>query len=285
METHSTSKYFPLAHGTLHYLDYGGPGPRTLVLLHGGGANAHWFDFIGPQLAQQWRVLAVDLRGHGDSSHANPPVYTYEAHIQDLHALFHAERLQQPLLLGHSMGGVVAVTYAGTWPQELGALLVCDSRPVYSAETTETLQQTGRRPGREYLSQEEYIAHFRIRPDGLRAPRQVHEYVARFGGRQLPNGLWGHKIDRHVYALREPVNTLPFWKNVLCPVLMLRAGESSRLTGEAVQQIQDACPHAEWADVLHAGHHLILDQPEQTVTLIQNFLQRHGLLNNTATVQ
>ena len=277
MKIHSTSKYLQRESVTLHYVDYGGTGPYTLVLLHGGGANAHWFDLIGPQLTQQSRVLAVDLRGHGESSHVDPPLYTYEAHIEDLRALFQAEQLRQPLLLGHSMGGVVAVTYAGTWPQDLGALLVCDSRPVYSAEAAETLQQTGRRPGREYASQEEYIAHFRIRPDGLRAPRQVHEYVARFGGRQLPSGRWAHKIDRHVYALRQPINTLPFWEKVQCPALMLRAGESSRLTAEAVQQIQDACPHVEWAEVVHAGHHLMLDQPEQTVTLVRDFLQRHHL--------
>ena len=52
MQTNSTSKYLQLEHVTLHYLDYGGPGPQTLVFVHGGGANAHWFDFVGPALAR-----------------------------------------------------------------------------------------------------------------------------------------------------------------------------------------------------------------------------------------
>src|SRR5262249_51816003 len=76
MHTNSVSKRLQLEHVNLHYLDYGGPGPHTLVCVHGGGANAHWFDLVGPALAHSCRVLAIDLRGHGESSWAEPPVYT-----------------------------------------------------------------------------------------------------------------------------------------------------------------------------------------------------------------
>jgi pimeloyl-ACP methyl ester carboxylesterase len=275
MQTNSTSKYLQLEHVTLHYLDYGGPGPQTLVFVHGGGANAHWFDFVGPALARSCRVLAVDLRGHGDSSWAEPPVYTFEAHMQDLRALFQAEHIATPLLIGHSMGGILLTQYTGTWPQEVGALLVCDSRPVYSDEAADLLQQMGQRPGREYPTLEEYVAHFRIRPDGLRAPQAVHHYIARSAARQLPSGMWMHKIDRRVYAQRTSTNTLPFWQRITCPALLLRAEHSSRLTPALLHNVQEVCPHLEWTDVAGAGHHLTLDQPEQTATLIRAFLQRH----------
>jgi pimeloyl-ACP methyl ester carboxylesterase len=275
MQTNSTSKYLQLEHVNLHYLDYGGPGPQTLVLVHGGGANAHWFDFVGPALARCCRVLAVDLRGHGDSSWAEPPIYTFEAHMQDLRALFQAEHLVAPLLIGHSMGGILLTQYTGTWPQEVGALIVCDSRPVYSEEAADLLQQMGQRPGREYPTLEEYIAHFRIRPGGLRAPPAVHDYIARSAARQLPNSTWMHKIDRRVYAQRTSTNTLLFWQRITCPALVLRAEYSSRLTPALLQQIREVCPHMEWSDVAGAGHHLMLDQPEQTATLVRAFLQRH----------
>jgi pimeloyl-ACP methyl ester carboxylesterase len=275
MQTNTTSKYLQLEHVNLHYLDYGGPGPQTLVLVHGGGANAHWFDFIGPTLARSCRVLAVDLRGHGDSSWAEPPVYTFEAHMQDLRALFHAERLTAPLLLGHSMGGILLTQYTGTWPQDVGALIVCDSRPVYSEEAADLLQQLGQRPGRAYPTLAEYIARFRIRPDGLRAPQDVHHYIARSAARQLRDGTWMHKIDRRVYAQRTSLNTLPFWQHITCPALVLRAEHSSRLTPALLAQIREVCPHMESSDVAGAGHHLMLDQPEQTATLVRAFLQRH----------
>lgn len=278
MQSNTTEKYLPLEHVTLHYLDYGGTGPHTLVMVHGGGANAHWFDGIGRALAHGCRVLAVDLRGHGDSTWAEPPVYTFEAHMQDLRALCQAEGITAPLLVGHSMGGIVLTQYAGTWPQEVGALIVCDSRPVYSADAAEGLQQMGRRQSREYPTLEEYIAHFRIRPEGLRAPATMHAYIARSAARQLPNGQWSHKIDRRVYAQRTSSDTFPFWQRITCPTLVLRAQHSPRLTPELLRDIQAVCPHMEWAEVPEAGHHLMLDQPAHTIAQIQGFLRRHHFI-------
>lgn len=280
MQSPSTHRYLQLAHVKLHYLDYGGPGPQTLVCVHGGGANAHWFDFIGPTLAQYCRVLSVDLRGHGDSSWADPPVYTFEAHMQDLRALCQAEHLVAPLLVGHSMGGILLTQYTGTWPQDVGALIVCDSRPIYVEEAAAGLQQIGNRPGREYSTLAEYTAHFRIRPEGLRAPQAMHEYIAKSAARQLPNGMWMHKIDRRVYAQRTASDTLPFWQQITCPAFILRAEHSSRLTPEILGQVQAVCPHLEWAEVAAAGHHLMLDQPEQTASLMRAFLTRHHFLKD-----
>ena len=278
MKITATRKSLQLDHVNLHYLDYGGEGRLSMLWLHGGGANAHWFDFVGPPLTQHGRVLAVDLRGHGDSTPVDPPVYTYDAYMADLRALFEAEQIHKPILLGHSMGGMLAVRYTGLWPLEVGALVICDARPVYSPEVADNLRQTGHRKGREYPSQEEYIAHFRIRPDGLRASQDVHRYIASYGGRQLPNGRWAHKIDRRAYTQREAIDTLLYWQQVTCPALYLRAEHSSRLTPEHLQQLQGVCPHVECVEITGAGHHLTLDQPAQTVTRVREFLQRHQLI-------
>lgn len=273
------SKYVTLPHVTLHYLDYGGTGTQALVMLHGGGANAHWFDFVAPVLTSYCRVLALDLRGHGDSSPAEPPVYTYDAYMEDIRAVLATEGIQRPLLMGHSMGGMLLIKYTGTWPREVSALIVCDAMPVYSNDAADRLQQMGQRSGREYPTQADYIAHFRIRPDGLRAAREVHEYVAHFAGRQYPNGLWAHKIDRRVYAQRQAIDTWPYWRLISCPAMVLRAEYSPRLTPALVQQIKEACPHVEIAEVPQAGHHLVLDQPAYTASLVLAFLQRHRLVS------
>jgi pimeloyl-ACP methyl ester carboxylesterase len=272
------SKQLPCQGVTLHYIDYGGTGATGLVMLHGGGANAHWFDFIGPALARHCRALALDLRGHGDSSHMEPPAYTYAAYMQDIRALIAAEQLRAPILMGHSMGGMLMVKYTGTWPQEVGALIVCDARPIYGVADQERLQTTGRSPGRTYATQADYMAHFRIRPDGLRTAPEVHRYIAAHTGKQWPDGTWAHKIDRRVYAQRETIDTLPLYQRITCPVLFLQA-ESSRLTDAMVQQIKDACPHVEITTVAAAGHHLTLDQPAQTSALVTDFLRRHHLIS------
>lgn len=278
MKSTAISKHLQLDHLNLHYLDYGGQGPLSVLCLHGGGANSHWFDFVAPPLTQYGRVLAVDLRGHGDSTPVEPPIYTYDAYMADLRALLQVEQMRQPVLLGHSMGGMLAVRYTGLWPHEIGALVVCDARPVYSPEVADNLRQTGHRKSREYADQEAYISHFRIRPDGLRAPQEVHRYIASFGGRQLPNGRWAHKIDRRAYAQRETIDTLAYWQHVTCPALYLRAEQSPRMTAERLQQLRAVCPHVECVEVTGAGHHLTLDQPQQTAAHIQAFLQQHSLI-------
>ena len=125
---------------------------------------------------------------------------------------------------------------------------------------------------------EEYMAHFRVRPEGLRAAPEVHRHIARSAAHQLPSGMWMHKIDRRVYAQRQPLDTLPFWQRITCPALVLRAEHSPRLTPALLQNMKEACPHMEWAEVAEAGHHLMLDQPAQTVTLVSEFLRQHAFL-------
>jgi len=280
-KTQTESKRLPLGDVTLHYLDYGGHGPRGLILLHGGGANAHWFDRVGPIFARHCRVLALDLRGHGDSSPAEPPVYSFDAYVDDVRALLEAEHIAAPIIMGHSMGGTLAVKYTGTRPREVGALVVCDAMMVYSQEISDRLRRMGHRPGREYDTLEDYIAHFRILPDGLRAPKAVHDHIARTAGRQTAKGRWVHKLDRRIYAQRESIDTLPLWPRITCPVLILRAEYNPRFRPAILQQIKERCPQVESAEVAEAGHHLVLDQPGQTADLVLAFLRRHRLLHDS----
>jgi pimeloyl-ACP methyl ester carboxylesterase len=144
------------------------------------------------------------------------------------------------------MGGMLMVRYTSANVQDIGALIVCDARPVYGEEDQKRLQRTAQRPGREYETQEDYVAHFRIRPDGLRAAPNVHRYIAEFGCKQLPHGAWVHKIDRRTYAQRQMINTLPLYAQITCPVLFLWAAHS-RVSAGMIQQLREACPHAEIA--------------------------------------
>src|SRR5688572_13416313 len=68
----------------LHYLDYGTEGKPTMLCIHGGAANGHWFDYIAPGLTDRYHVIALDLRGHGDSDPVDPPSYLYSDYARDI---------------------------------------------------------------------------------------------------------------------------------------------------------------------------------------------------------
>ena len=70
-----TSRFIRVNGLSLHYLEWGEATNPALILLHGGSAHAHWWDHIAPTLARTYRVLALDLRGHGESAWTHPPAY------------------------------------------------------------------------------------------------------------------------------------------------------------------------------------------------------------------
>ena len=113
----------------LHYLGWGEPQNPPIVLVHGGSAHAHWWDHIAIELAQKYRVIALDLRGHGDSSWPAPPSYEIDDYVADLTAFVVALRLPPLVLIGHSLGGLIALAYAARHSATLRALIVVDMGP------------------------------------------------------------------------------------------------------------------------------------------------------------
>ena len=88
-----------------HFLEWGQPDAPVIVLLHGGHQSAHSWDLVSLHLAQKYRVLALDQRGHGDSEWARDVVYSNNEMSLDAEAFIAAMGLQRPIVIGHSMGG------------------------------------------------------------------------------------------------------------------------------------------------------------------------------------
>ena len=96
----------------VHYLAWGDPDLPCLLLLHGGAAHAHWWSFIAPQFTQHYYVVAPDLSGHGDSGRR--PTYGMEQWADEVMAVAaDAGARSHPIVVGHSMGGHVAIVAAG----------------------------------------------------------------------------------------------------------------------------------------------------------------------------
>ena len=113
----------------LHALEWGAPGPRGLLFLHGGSAHCHWFDAVAPAFAGPFHVLALDQRGHGESQWPEPPSYRTEDFCEDLRQLLDALGWREVTVVGHSMGGHNAMCLAAWYPERVRGLVIADSRP------------------------------------------------------------------------------------------------------------------------------------------------------------
>ena len=260
----------------LHYQDFGKgheTGGRPVMLcLHGGAANGHWFDFVAAGFTPDFHVLALDQRGHGDSVWANPPAYSYYDYASDLDKAVAKLDLRDFVLVGHSMGGMVSLVYAATYPGRMKKLVIVDTSVRLSEERLAAMRDVGNRGGSSYATREDLVARYKLRPGNSHAPAEVVRHIAGFSARQFPDGSWRHKFDRRVYATRESLDGMPFWDRIRVPALLVKGGRSARITPEILAEVRTRAPQVELAEVSGADHHVTLDNPVGFVKAVQPFL-------------
>jgi pimeloyl-ACP methyl ester carboxylesterase len=269
-----TSHYVEAGGLRLHYHDFGSAGKPAMLCLHGGAAHAHWFDFVAGAFTGDYHVRALDQRGHGDSQWADPPAYSYERYAADLAEVAEKLDLHDFILMGHSMGGTVALEYASAYPGRVGRIIVVDSTLQMTPERVAALRDVGSRQGSNYATREEFIARYRLRPAGTSAAPGVLRHLAQFSARQFPDGTWRHKFDRNVYATRETTDGLPRWNHIRIPALLVKAERSQRISPQVFAEVRARCPQVQLAEVPHCDHHVMLDNPSGFVSAVQRFLTK-----------
>jgi pimeloyl-ACP methyl ester carboxylesterase len=258
----------------VHYLAWGRPGRRGLVFVHGGGANAHWWTHVAAPFADEFRVLAVDMSGHGDSDHRE--VYSLEDWTDEVMAVAaHGGVVGRPVLVGHSMGGFVTIATAALHPDELAGVIVCDSpvtEPDPEVGAYHVRDAFGR--ARVYATEEEALARFRTVPAQEHYLPFVMDHVARQSLRRVDDG-WMWKFDRQIFAqFASGVRSvaLPYLSAVTCRLALLRSehGLVTRDIGDAMfERLGRVAPVFELPE---AGHHPMLDQPLILLTALRALL-------------
>jgi pimeloyl-ACP methyl ester carboxylesterase len=259
---------------SLHYLDYGTAGRTPMIYLHGGAVNAHWFDFVAAGFTANYHVRALDQRGHGDSAWADPPDYSYERYAADVAEVVAKLGLRDFVMVGHSMGGLVSLVYAATYPGRVRKIVIVDSTLVSAPDRVSVLHEVGAREGRRYGTHGEFVENFRVRPAGTTAAPEILRYLGERSGRQGPDGLWRHKFDRNVYSKRVFLDIPPYWNRIGIPALLVKGGRSERITPQIVADAKSRCPHVELAEVPGADHHVTLDNPDGFVAIVNDWLKR-----------
>jgi pimeloyl-ACP methyl ester carboxylesterase len=243
----------------------GGPG---LVLVHGGGAHARWWDHIAPWLLTGERsVVAVDLSGHGDSGHRAD--YTLDTWASEMLAVARHAEIERPVLVGHSLGGWSAVVAAAEHPEAVAGLVLVDCRVIDPSTPAPRPDRPPRRPPRDYPTLEEAVSRYRPEPPQDGNLPYVMDYLAVASARKVEGG-WRWKFDSS--AISQPRPGEQALRRVRCPAAIIRA-ERGLVTDEITAATRQALGgHVPVVDVPLAGHHLMLDQPLLLVTALRAVL-------------
>jgi pimeloyl-ACP methyl ester carboxylesterase len=269
-----TSHRVPGAHGLmLHVLEWSREGV-PLVLLHGGGNEAHLWDDFAPCVAPHYRVLAVDQRGHGDSDWDPQGRYDSDAMADDLEQVLAAFGIDRFVLIGFSMGGRAGMVFAGRHPERLAGLVLVDIGPELDARGRMRIgQEMTENRAPVFASIEEYARLLaRNYPAG---GAEAIQRMARHGLRQRADGRFELKSDPKLrsergdpatYAQAEAALAQRMWDALAklpCPTLVVRGAASDILSPEvADRMVDEVLQKGRLAVVPRAAHSVATDNPK-----------------------
>jgi pimeloyl-ACP methyl ester carboxylesterase len=253
---------------TIAYRGWGQPDQGGIVLVHGGAAHARWWDHIAPLLTGGHRVAALDLSGHGDSGRRER--YTLDAWAEEVLTVAAAAGIAgPPVVIGHSMGGFVALRAASRYGAQLAGAVAIDS-PVrdITPEERAAREQRAFGPLRVYPTREAAIARFRPIPDQPVLP-YIAEHVAATSIHPVPGG-WSWKFDPRIFARHQLVPDL--LTRLDCRVALFRA-EYGLVSAQMSEVMYDRLGRiAPVIEIPAAAHHVMMDQPIALVTAIRTLL-------------
>lgn len=259
-----------VAGAEVSYRAWGAKDAPVMVLIHGGAAHSGWWDHIAPLLAKTNRVLAVDLTGHGSSAPRSH--YDFEIWAEEAFEVARNEGSNHPLIVGHSMGAVAALTASYRYAEELRGAIVIDLPDwVVTGRIPPNLDQLP--PRRYYASEALAKARFRAKPEDKSRLSYIVDHVASRSIRKTPEG-WTWKFD-HAVTTHE---SFPdhYFGQPHSPLKVILA-ERSLLTREQFLTLESRLNDIDTVTIEDSGHHIMLDKPialVETIVEMQNQLSR-----------
>ncbi|MBV8972232.1 MAG: alpha/beta hydrolase [Sphingomonadaceae bacterium] len=238
-----TSHFFTSQRLRLHYVDWGNSAAPPLILVHGGRDHCRSWDWVAADLARDWHVIAPDLRGHGDSAWASDGQYDMAPFVYDLAQLIHGLGLAPVTLVAHSLGGNIALRYAGLYPDAVARIVAIEGlgpSPKWRAERAAVPVETrltdwidevrglaGRTP-RRYATIDEACA--RMRAENPRLSDTQARHLTVHGVAANEDGSFSWKFDNYnrVWAPVDidHADLERLWGRIAAPTLLIYGAES-----------------------------------------------------------
>ena len=257
----------------LHYLEWNPRASRTIILLHGNSANAWWWEPLARAISADYRLLALDQRGHGDSEWARPPAYSPSDYADDIARIVAhvAANGEKPIVVGHSMGGLNVLAFARHHQANARGAMAIDIAVTSSRGRDRYLRRLKGLPLVAYPDLATAKARFRLMPnEGGIAEEVLHE-IAEKSLARTEDGRWSLKFDRESFFGGDGLAVMETIKEIRIPTMLVRAEHSRIMTAEAAEHARESNPHAQLVTIPGAHHHVILENPAAIARVIEEF--------------
>jgi pimeloyl-ACP methyl ester carboxylesterase len=252
--------------GRLHLLDHGGSG-RLVLLVHGVLGNAWMWHDVAPALAGTGRVVALDLRGYGDSQWSPTGAYSTDSHAADVAAVVEQLDGGAVNVVGFSWGGLVGLALAARRPELVARLAMVDVPPSFAQAETDVPPLAG-----DYAGHAEAVeGERRLSP---RAAEPMLDVMAAYGTRPVAGGRLARKHDP-CFLERWPFRRDDRWdelRALAVPLLVVRAGESVVLSEDEAARMREQASNAELVSIPDCGHLVPVERPEPLASALRAFL-------------
>lgn len=263
---------------SISYRCWGDPEKPGLLLVHGNGAHARWYDFIAPAFANRYNVVAMDFSGMGDSDWRDQ--YSLEQYSAEQMAVMRDAGMMdhaiKPIIAAHSFGGIISLITANNHGELLGGLVMMDSvvmRP----------DKVGMHPRPRPATKVAFfpdlasaLARFRLMPPQFCDNHFIVDYIARHSVKPIEQdgqSGWSWKFDPTIWSKIDWDDTM-LWGalgSVNCNFANMQ-GSHSVLFSDELQADMRSQIDAPFETIEGAGHHLLLDAPLATIDMLNKFL-------------
>jgi pimeloyl-ACP methyl ester carboxylesterase len=281
-----TSHYYYSQRLKLHYVDWGNGDKPPLLLIHGGRDHARNWDWVAQELRRDFHIIAPDLRGHGDSQWAIGGSYSMVDYVLDVAQLLGALQAFPITIVSHSLGGSIALQYAGVYPDRVKKVvaieglgpppsMIRDVPPHVRMDHWITeMQSLSRRHPRRYSSLDECVE--RMREANPHLSPEMARHLTIHGSYRDEDGTYLWKFDNYVRAtspyLYNMNDARDLWGRITCPVLLLRGTESWASDPEKDGRAS-AFQNYEFHNIEKAGHWVHHDQLDAFLKIVRKFLE------------
>lgn len=283
-----TSRIFVSQRLRLHYVDWGNSAAPPLILMHGGRDHARSWDWVARALCRDWHIIAPDLRGHGDSAWSPDGAYLMPYFIYDLAQLIHQQGFATVNIVAHSLGGAIALRYAGLYPEKIRRMVAIEGLGLAPAGLLPPPEDPLAQPWREWIDQRRAIsgrvAHrydsiesalARMQSENRHLSAEQARHLTVHGVSRNEDGTYSWKFDNYVRS--GPPLDIPqaqlhqLWGRITCPTL-LAWGKDSWASNPAEDGLAGKFQNAEVVTFDNAGHWLHHDRFDLFVATLKRFL-------------